>query len=154
MRIALFQPDIPQNAATILRTAACLGVATDIIEPCGFVFGDRQFRRAGMDYLALAAIERFASWHEFVQKRRDNRLVLLTTRSDMAYFDFGFAANDVLIVGQESAGVPEAVHAAVDARLRIPMIAGARSLNVAVAAGMVIAEALRQTQTCTKEETG
>jgi tRNA (cytidine/uridine-2'-O-)-methyltransferase len=148
LRLALFEPDIPQNAATLLRTAACLGVAVDIIEPCGFLFGDRQFRRAGMDYLDRVDLARHASWPAFRAARADapaGRLVLLTTQADTAHLDFRFAAADTLLVGRESGGVPESVHAAADARLRIPMLGGARSLNVAVAAAMALAEALRQT---------
>ncbi len=148
MRLALFEPDIPQNAGTMIRLAACLGVAVDVVEPCGFVFGDSQMRRAGMDYLDIAHVVRHDSWAAFERWRAaaGHRLVLLTTRGETAYTDFAFAAADVLLVGRESAGVPEAVHAAAAARLRIPMAAAARSLNVAVAAAMVMGEALRQTE--------
>ena len=144
MRLALFQPDIPQNTGALLRLAACLGVAVDLIEPAGFVLSDRRLRRAGMDYLDLAALTRHASWEAFLQAR-SGRLVLLTTRSDISHIGFAFAPTDVLLLGRESAGVPEAVHQAADARIRVPMVPGARSLNVALAAAMVLSEALRQT---------
>ena|ERR1700742_300576 len=148
MRLALYEPDIPQNAGSLMRLGACLGVGVDIIEPCGFLLSDRNFRRAGMDYLAHADIRRHESWTQF----RDNfsadgprRLILLTTNGTTAYTDFAFAAGDTLMVGRESAGVPEAVHARADARLVIPLLPGLRSLNVAQAAAMVLGEALRQT---------
>lgn len=144
MRLALYQPDIPQNAGTILRMAACLGVAVDIIEPAGFQFSDRHFRRAGLDYAQRATVQRHPDWEAFANQR-DGRLLLLTTRADAAYTGFAFRADDVLLVGRESAGVPDEAHAAADARLRIPMVGDARSLNVAVAAAMVLGEALRQT---------
>jgi tRNA (cytidine/uridine-2'-O-)-methyltransferase len=147
MRLALFEPDIPQNAGTMIRTAVCLGVEVDLIEPCGFVWGDRHFRRAGMDYLGRAGITRHDSWDAFLDASRaaGRRLVLLTTQGAQRHLDFSFAEKDVLIVGRESAGVPEAVHAAADARLKVPMAAGERSLNVAVTAALVLGEALRQT---------
>lgn len=147
MRLALYQPDIPQNAGTILRMAACLGVPVDIIEPAGFQFSDRHFRRAGLDYAQRAAVRRHPNWAAFAAQRAGGaQLVLLTTRAEVAYTRFAFGADDILLVGRESAGVPDEVHAAADARLRIPMVAGARSLNVAVAAAMVLGEALRQTE--------
>ncbi len=147
MRLALFEPDIPQNAGGMLRLAACLGVGVDIIEPCGFVWDDRRLRRAGMDYLEGVALERHLSWTAFLAARRDRpgRLVLLTTKADRIYSAFGFDAADTLLVGRESAGVPEAVHETADARVAIPMRQGLRSLNVAMAAAMVLGEALRQT---------
>jgi tRNA (cytidine/uridine-2'-O-)-methyltransferase len=148
VRLALYEPDIPQNAGSLMRLGACLGVGVDIIEPCGFLLSDRNFRRAGMDYLAHADIRRHESWAQF----RDNfsasaagRLILLTTGGDRTYTDFAFAAEDTLMVGRESAGVPDAVHAAAFARLVIPLRPGLRSLNVAQAAAMVLGEALRQT---------
>ena len=148
MRLALYQPDIPQNAGTLLRLCACLGVAAEIVEPAGFPTGDRAFRRAGLDYLDHVALSRHASFAAFEAWRRRARLrlVLLSTRAETVYWDFSFARSDVLMVGRESAGVPEAVHAAADARLRVPMKPGFRSLNVAVAAAMVLGEALRQTR--------
>lgn len=145
MRLALFQPDIAQNAATMLRLAACLGVAADIIEPCGFAFDEARFRRAGMDYLDRVVLRRHSSWEAFAREGRPGRLVLLTTRADLAYAGFAFRPNDTLMVGQESAGVPDVVHVAADARIRVPMAEGMRSLNVALAAAMVLGEALRQT---------
>ena len=147
MRLALYQPDIAQNAGTILRLGACLGVAVDIIAPAGFDMTDRALRRAGLDYLAQAEIARHASFADFEAARlaRGSRLILLTTRGETPYTGFAFRASDTLLLGRESGGVAEAVHRAADARLRIPMRAGLRSLNVAVAAAMVLGEALRQT---------
>ena len=147
MRLALFQPDIPQNTGTILRTAACLNVAVDIIEPCGFVFSDRHLRRAGMDYLEAAHVARHRSWDAFMAERQSaaGRLVLLTTQGDTPYTAYAFDQNDTLLLGRESGGVTADVHAAATARLRVPMADGARSLNVAVAAALVLGEALRQT---------
>lgn len=142
MRLALYQPDIAQNAASLIRLGACLGVPVDIIEPCGFLFSEKGFRRAGMDYLELATVTRHASWAAF---QPAGRLVLLTTRADLSYTAFAFAPDDVILMGRESAGVPDEVHAAAQARLRIPMRAEARSINVAQAAAMVLGEALRQT---------
>jgi tRNA (cytidine/uridine-2'-O-)-methyltransferase len=148
VRLALYQPDIPQNAGSLMRLGACLGVGIDVIEPCGFLLTDRNFRRAGMDYLKSADIRRHASWNRFRDGFSGNggqRLVLLTTRGAMAYADFAFQASDTLLVGRESAGVPDEVHEAADARLVIPLQPGLRSLNVAQAAAMVLGEALRQT---------
>lgn len=148
MRVALYEPDIPQNAGTIMRTAVCLGVAVDLIEPCGFLIGDRHLRRAGMDYLDKLVLNRHSSWDVFRGARghaAEGRLVLLTTRAQLPYTDFRFLPEDVLMVGRESGGVPETVHAAVDASVVVPMRPGSRSLNVAVAVAMVLGEALRQT---------
>lgn len=146
MRIALFEPDIPQNAGTIMRLAACLGVALDLIEPAGFVVSDRRMRRAGMDYLDRLTLDRHASWAAFRRDRSpDRRLVLLSTRADTAYTAFAFRADDTLLLGRESAGVPDAVRDSCDAAVRIPLCPGLRSLNVATAAAMVLGEALRQT---------
>ncbi len=156
MRIALYQPDIPQNTGTILRLAACLEIAVDIIGPAGFDLSDRALRRAGLDYLAHAAVVRHRSWDEFVaaQKTRDgaivtdakaSRLVLFTTKSSHRYTDFAFSSGDILVFGRESAGVPDHVHGAADARLFIPIKPGLRSLNVAVSVAMAAGEALRQT---------
>ena len=148
MRLALYEPDIPQNAGTLIRLAVCLGLAVDVVEPCGFVWDDRKLRRAGMDYLNRADIQRHVSWRAFFAEHesRRTRLVLITTHGDERYTDYAFRMDDCLLVGRESAGVPADVHAAADARLRIPLAAGERSLNVAVAAAMVVGEALRQTQ--------
>ena len=142
MRLALYEPDIPQNAGAMMRLGAALGVGIDVIEPCGFLLTDQGLKRAGMDYLKTADICRHESWDRF-QAVPKGRLLLLTTRGDMAYTDFAFAPTDTLMVGRESAGVPQAVHDAADARLVIPL--QARSLNVAQAAAMVLGEALRQT---------
>ena len=154
MRLALYEPDIPQNAGSLMRLGACLGVGIDLIEPCGFLLSDRGLKRAGMDYLKSADIRRHESWTRFCQGRQpeSGRLVLLTTRGDMAYTDFAFRADDTLLVGRESAGVPDAVHAAASVRLTIPLISGLRSLNVAQAAAMVLGEALRQTGLFPKKE--
>lgn len=146
MRIALFEPDIPQNTGTILRLGACLGVEVHIIEPAGFPTSDRAFRRAGMDYLDQVEIARHASWEAFEAWRRGAgaRLILFTTRASRPYLDHAFRPGDILMFGRESAGVPENVHAAADARLVIPMREGLRSLNVAMAAAMAVGEAIRQ----------
>ena len=147
MEIALYEPDIPQNTGTILRLGACLGVPVHIIEPAGFPVSDRAFRRAGLDYLDRVKIERHVSFAAFEDWRRTRgrRLVLLTTRAKQAYPAFAFRDGDILLCGRESSGVPDHVHAAADASLRIPMRAGLRSLNIAVALSMVLGEALRQT---------
>ena len=148
LRLALFQPDIPQNAGTLLRTCACLGVGAAIVEPAGFPTADRNFRRAGMDYLDALDLRRHASFAGFEAWRAGEvprpRLVLLTTAAEADYRDAAFRPGDVLMVGRESAGVPEDVHAAADLRITVPMRPGFRSLNVAVAAAMVLGEALRQ----------
>jgi tRNA (cytidine/uridine-2'-O-)-methyltransferase len=146
MRIALYQPDIPQNTGTILRLCACLGIEAHIIAPAGFPTSDRAFRRAGMDYLDAVALVRHSSWQAFEVWRREggHRLLLFTTAATLSYLDFHYRADDVLLLGRESAGVPADVHAAADARLRIPMRPGLRSLNVALAAALAAGEALRQ----------
>ena len=142
----LSDPNTPQNGGTWLRTPACLGGAVDRIEPWGFFLGSRRFRRAGMDYLKRVSLVRHSSWRAFQAARSPGRrLVVLTTRPCLSYLDFHFQADDDILVGSESAGVPEAVHTTADARLRVPMVGHARSLNVAVAAAMVLGEALRQT---------
>jgi tRNA (cytidine/uridine-2'-O-)-methyltransferase len=148
-RLGLYQPDIPQNTGTMLRLAACLGVPVEIIEPAGFDVSDRNLRRAGLDYLERATIARHASFRAFEDWRSTSgaRLVLATTRGATAYTEFAFRPGDVVLMGRESAGVPEEVHAAADARLLVPMRPGLRSLNVAVAAAMILGEALRQTGT-------
>lgn len=145
MRLVLYEPDIPQNAGTILRLAACLGVGVDVVEPCGFVWSEPRLRRAGMDYLEFAEVARHRSWAAFQAARPGGRLVLLTTRGAVTLPQARFEPGDCLILGRESAGVPDAVHAAADLAVRVPMRAGARSLNVAVTAGIVLSEALRQT---------
>lgn len=149
MPIALYQPDIAQNTGTILRLAACFGIAAHIIEPAGFPASDRALRRAGMDYLDHVALTRHVSWDAFSAWRTDRgppapRVVLFTTRAQTPYLEFAFRADDILLFGRESAGVPDDVHAAADARLLIPMRAGLRSLNVAMTAAMAVGEMLRQ----------
>jgi len=147
MRIALFQPDIPQNTGTILRLCACLNVEAHIVEPAGFPVSDRHFRRAGMDYLNQVTIVRHDSWTKFEQWRHDLglRLVLFSTKGALPYLGHRYANSDILLFGRESAGVPDEVVAAADARLVIPIAPGLRSLNVAMAAAMALGEALRQT---------
>ena len=146
-RLALFEPDIPQNTGTILRLCACLGIPIEIVEPAGFDVSDRHFKRSGLDYLERAAVTRHPSWDAFEGwRRRDGaRLVVATTRAATPYATFAFRPDDVILLGRESAGVPEAVHRAADARVVVPMRAGLRSLNVAVAGAMILGEALRQT---------
>ena len=148
MRIALYEPDIPQNTGTILRLAACLGVEAHIIEPAGFPTSDRAFRRAGMDYLDRVALLRHASWPAFETWRRQQRLrlILFTTGGDRSYLDHAYGRDDMLLFGRESSGVPDAVRRAADIRLRIPMRPGLRSINVAMAAAMALGEAMRQTK--------
>jgi tRNA (cytidine/uridine-2'-O-)-methyltransferase len=148
MRIALYEPDIPQNTGTILRLAACLDIEAHLIEPAGFPVTDRAFRRAGMDYLEQVSITRHATWADFERWLRADggRLILFTTLGGTSYLDHAFRPDDVLLFGRESAGVPEHVHAAADARLVIPIRQGLRSLNVAVACAMAVGEALRQTR--------
>ena len=164
MRLVLFEPDIPQNTGALLRLGACLGIAVDIVEPCGFLFDDKRLRRAGMDYLEAVEMVRHSSWRAYratarkatpgrppgrppgrAPGRPPGRLVLLTTRGETRYTDFAFRPGDSLLLGRESAGVPEEVYAEADAHLLIPMRGGIRSLNVALAAAMVLGEALRQT---------
>jgi tRNA (cytidine/uridine-2'-O-)-methyltransferase len=154
MRLALFQPDLAGNVGTILRTAACFGVAVDLIEPCGFPFSDRALKRAGMDYAAMAQITRHADWAAFeaaLAARRGARLVLFTTTADAAPLpNARFEPGDVLLFGSESRGAPAEVHERADLRVRIPQVEGTRSLNLAVAAGIGLAEALRQTESWTR----
>jgi len=147
MRIALYKPDIPQNTGTILRLCACFGIEAHIVEPSGFPTTDRAFRRAGMDYLDAVTIVRHRSWQDFAawRNREGHRLLLFTTSAPLSYLDYRYRADDILLFGRESAGVSAEVHDAADARLKIPMRDGMRSLNVAVAAAMAAGEALRQT---------
>jgi tRNA (cytidine/uridine-2'-O-)-methyltransferase len=147
MQIALFQPDIPQNTGTILRLCACLDVAAHIIEPAGFATSDRRFRRAGMDYLDHVALRRHDSWPKFEEWRREAgfRLLLFTTKAAGSYLEHRYDAADILLFGRETAGVPDEVADAADARLRIPIRAELRSLNLAMAAALAVGEALRQT---------
>ncbi len=147
LHIALYQPDIPGNTGTILRLAACLGLKVHIIEPAGFDISDRNLRRAGMDYLASASLTRHVNWQAFQEwlKSSHRRLVLASTKAAMPYVIFEFRPDDVLLFGRESAGVPDNVHGAADARILIPMVEGQRSINVAMSAAMIAGEALRQT---------
>jgi tRNA (cytidine/uridine-2'-O-)-methyltransferase len=146
LRIALYQPDIAGNTGTILRFAACLGLGVDIIEPAGFPLSDKALKRAGMDYLEMAALTRHVDWNAFQDWRKagEHRLVLLSTKATTPYTNFSFADGDILLFGRESAGVPDPVHQATDARLTIPMQGGARSINVALSVAMVAGEAVRQ----------
>lgn len=146
MRVALYEPDIPQNTGTIMRLCACMAVALDIIEPCGFMLSDKNLKRAGMDYTDHLDMTKHASWDAFRKLHEGKRIVLLTTKTDMHFTDFAFDKDDILLAGRESAGVPDSVHEGCSARVTIPMAQGLRSLNVAVATSMVLSEALRQTR--------
>lgn len=152
MRLALFQPDIPQNLGAALRLGACLRVPVEVIEPCGFPLSDRSIRRAAMDYADQAQVNRHASWSAFQasDRRRAGRLLLFTTRGAQPFHRFDYAADDILLFGRESAGVPDEVHDAADARLLIPIMPPARSLNIVAAAAMALSEALRQTDSFPK----
>ncbi len=147
MNLALFQPDIAGNTGTILRLTACLGVHCDIIEPCGFAFGERGLKRAGMDYAASASMTRHSDWEHFeaMASEKGKRIILMTSKGSVALHHATFAPNDIILMGSESSGVPDHVHRRADARIHIPMQSGFRSLNVAVAAGMALGEGLRQT---------
>ncbi len=142
----MYQPDIPQNAGTILRLVSCLGIEADIIEPCGFPLSHKKFKRAGMDYLDNVNFVQHQSWAAFQRDRHaeSGRLILLTTHSNLSYLDYNFAPGDTLLLGSEGAGVPDFIHEEVSERVVIPMAFGMRSLNVAIAAAMVAGEALRQ----------
>ena len=144
LRLALYEPDIPQNTGAIMRMAACMGVDVDIIEPCGFVLDDRKLRRAVMDYIDHVDMTRHTGWPAFQQAHVGARRVLLTTKAEVFYTGFAFAPGDILLLGSETAGVPAAAHNAAAARIGIPMASGLRSLNLVVAAAMVLGEALRQ----------
>lgn len=145
--LALYEPDIAGNTGTLMRLAACTGTVLNVIGPAGFRLDDTALRRAGMDYLEIAATRRHLGWTAFEEWRKaeGRRLLLFSTRAATPYFDFAFGESDIILLGRESAGVPEHVHEAADARLLIPMAQGARSLNVALAGGIALAEALRQT---------
>ena len=146
MRIALYQPDIPQNSGNILRLGACLGVSIDIIEPTGYVFDDKRFKRSSMDYINHIDYKRHIDWEAFFNwsKKNNFRLILLTTKADKKYYDYNFKNNDILIFGRESAGVSKIVHSNVDEQITIPMIKGMRSINVSSAVALVAGEACRQ----------
>lgn len=148
LRIALYQPDIPQNTGAALRLCACMGTGMDIIEPCGFLWQDKKIKRSGMDYIDSVDLIRHPSWEAFRKEYHGTRrIVLLTTKAGMPYTDFSFEKDDIIMAGRESAGVPDDVHDAVEARLIIPMKEGQRSLNVVNAVAMVLGEAIRQTAT-------
>lgn len=146
MRLALYQPDIPQNVGTLLRTAACFGVGVDVIEPCGFPFSTKALQRSGMDYLDIVNVKRHVSWEAFLEAYPKHRICLLTTKGAVSHLDTEFERQDILLLGRESKGVPEDVHARADMRVKIPMIPEARSLNVAISGAIVLSEALRQTR--------
>ena len=146
MRIALFEPDIPQNAGNIFRLGACLGVSIDIIEPAGFVIDDKRLKRASMDYYDYLDLTKHLSWEKFYEWSKENsyRLILLTTKSTKSYYDYKYQPNDIILFGRESAGVPEEVHKIIKNRLKIPMNNQVRSLNIASSVAIVLAESLRQ----------
>ena len=143
-KIALYEPDIPQNTAAIIRTCACLGAKLEIIEPCGFLLSDKRFKRVVMDYMDLEKIEFYQSPDEFFEKKQSQRIVLMTTKGSLSYTKFKFKSDDTILFGRESAGVPEKVHKLIKDRLKIPMNGKARSLNIASSAAIVLAESLRQ----------
>lgn len=145
IKLALYQPDIPQNVGAAMRLCACLGVSLEIIEPCGFVWDERKIRQAGMDYIDKVALSRHGSWTQFLEANPDRRIVLMTTKADLSYTNFAFQDGDTLLAGRESAGVPDDIHDYANARIAIPMKNGLRSLNIVNAAAMVMGEALRQT---------
>ena len=145
-KIALFEPDIPQNTAAIIRTCACLGAKLEIIEPCGFLFSDKRFKRVVMDYLNEKDINFYQSADEFFHKKRNDRIILMTTKASISYTQFKFQENDTILFGRESAGVPEEVHNALDKRLKIPMENNKRSLNLASSVAIILAECLKQTR--------
>ena len=144
-KIALYEPDIPQNTAAIIRTCACLGADLEIIEPCGFLFGDKRFKRVVMDYMDEKLIKFYQSSEEFFKSKEGQRIILLTTKSDESYAAFKFKSNDTLLFGRESAGVPDRVHNSIKYRLKIPMISNKRSLNIASSVAIILSENLRQT---------
>ncbi len=143
-KIALYEPDIPQNTAAIIRTCACLGAKLEIIEPCGFLLSDKRFKRVVMDYMDLEQIEFYQSSEKFFDKKQNQRIVLMTTKGSISYTEFKFKSDDTILFGRESAGVPEKVHKLIKDRLRIPMNDKVRSLNIASSVAIVLAESLRQ----------
>ena len=144
--IALYEPDIPQNTAAIIRTCACLGAKLEVIEPCGFHLSDKRFKRVVMDYMDLDKIEIHQSVDKFFEAKKDHRVILMTTKASISYLKFKFEKNDTILFGRESAGVPESIHQSIDDRLKIPMNKNARSLNIASSVAIVLAESLRQTK--------
>ena len=143
-KIALYEPDIPQNTAAIIRTCACLGAKLEIIEPCGFLLSDKRFKRVVMDYMDLDQIEFYQSSEKFFEKKQNQRIVLMTTKGSISYTEFKFKSDDTILFGRESAGVPEKVHKLIKDRLKIPMNDKVRSLNIASSVAIVLAESLRQ----------
>ena len=143
-KIALYEPDIPQNTAAIIRTCACLGAKLEIIEPCGFLLSDKRFKRVVMDYMDLEKIEFYQSPEKFFEKKQNQRIVLMTTKGSISYTEFKFKSDDTILFGRESAGVPEKVHKLIKDRLKIPMNDKVRSLNIASSVAIVLAESLRQ----------
>ena len=144
LKIALYQPDIPQNVGAMLRLCACLGMGLDVIEPCGFPWNDKKIRQAGMDYMRLLTPTRYSSWENFRENNAGSRIILMTTQASITYTAFDFRDGDILLAGRESAGVPDNVHSAADGRVLIPMHGEARSLNIVNASAMIAGEALRQ----------
>ena len=145
-KIALYEPDIPQNTAAIIRTCACLGVKLEIIEPCGFLLSDKRFKRVVMDYMDWDKINIYQSSDKFFEAKKNQRIVLMTTKASVSYTEFKFEKNDTILFGRESAGVPESVHQLINDRLKIPMSEDTRSLNIASSVAIVLAESLRQTK--------
>ena len=145
-KIALFEPDIPQNTAAIIRTCACLGAKLEIIEPCGFLLSDNRFKRVVMDYLDEKEIKFYKSSEDFFKSKKSQRIILMTTKASISYTKFKFEKNDTILFGRESAGVPESVHKLIKDRLKIPMNSNKRSLNIASSVAIVLAENLRQTE--------
>ena len=144
-KIALYEPDIPQNTAAIIRTCSCLGAILEIIEPCGFIFNDKRFKRVVMDYLDESMIGIYKSADEFFDEKKSERIILMTTKAKKKYMDFKFRKNDTLLFGRESAGVPEKVHKRLKNKLKIPMVEKKRSLNLATSVAIALSENLRQT---------
>ena len=144
LKVALYQPDIPQNTASIIRTCSCLGASLEIIEPCGFLFSDKRFKRVVMDYLDYSEIKFYKSPNEFFDENSKNRVVLMTTKASKVYTKFKFKRNDILLFGRESAGVPEDVHSKVNERIKIPMLKNKRSLNIAISVAIGASEFIRQ----------
>jgi tRNA (cytidine/uridine-2'-O-)-methyltransferase len=145
-KIALYEPDIPQNTAAIIRTCACLGVKLEIIEPCGFLLSDKRFKRVVMDYMDWNKIDLYQSSEHFFEAKKNHRVVLMTTKASVSYTKFNFNKDDTILFGRESAGVPEKVHKSINNRLKIPMNENVRSLNIASSVAIVLAESLRQTE--------
>ena len=145
-KIALFEPDIPQNTAAIIRTCSCLGAKLEIIEPCGFLFGDKRFKRVVMDYMDEKELKFYQSFDRFIESKKNQRIILMTTKSSVSYTNFKFDKNDTILFGRESAGVPEKVHELIKYRLKIPMKNNMRSLNVATSVAIILAESLKQTK--------